>query len=90
MEAIKTNKADSINIIFKLWLSVYNIQIMFVSILKNWSRIYSSNYIIKFVCFMSIYYLLTSILFHSLWFFAFYILDLLIYDKFESIKLFFL
>ena len=29
---------------------------MVVSMLKNWSRIYSNHYIIKFVGFMPIYY----------------------------------
>ena len=46
---IQTDKTDLINPIY---------QIMVVSILKNWSPRYSSNYIIKFVGFMSIYYVI--------------------------------
>ena len=33
-------------------------QIMFVSMLKNWNRRYSSYYIIKFVVFIPIYYVI--------------------------------
>ena len=33
-------------------------QIMVVNILKNWNLRYSSNYFIKFVCFILIYYVI--------------------------------
>ena len=46
-EAIRTNKAYSID---------QRYQIMVISVLKNWSRIYYSHYIIKFVSFMPIHY----------------------------------
>ena len=46
---IQTSKADLIN---------RKYQIMIVNMLKNWSRRYSSHYIIKFVNFMSIYYVI--------------------------------
>ena len=52
-----------------------------VHVLKNWNRRYSHHYIIKFLGFILIYY--------HLWFLAICILDLSIYCKFESIKLFF-
>ena len=45
--AIETGKTDLIS---------QRYQMMVVSMLKNWSRRYSSHYIIKFVDFMLIYY----------------------------------
>ena len=47
VRAIKTSIANSIN---------QRYHIMVVSMLKNWSRRFSSHYIIKFVGFMPIYY----------------------------------
>ena len=49
VEAIQIGKADSISRIY---------QIMVVSILNNWSYIYYSHYIIRFVGFMLIYYVI--------------------------------
>ena len=48
METIQIGKADLIR----------RYQIMVINILKNWSRIYSSRYIIKFIRFISIYYII--------------------------------
>ena len=64
-------------------------QLMVVDMLKNWSCRYSSHYFIKFIAFMRFIMLLTWILFHHIWFFVICILDLSIYNKFESIILFF-
>ena len=47
MGAIQIDKADLIGPIY---------QIMVINMLKNWNRRYSNHYIIKFVGFMSIYY----------------------------------
>ena len=49
MGAIETNKTDLIN---------QRYPIMIVNMLKNWSRRYSSRYIIKFVGFMLNYYVI--------------------------------
>ena len=49
VEAIQIGKTDSISRIY---------QIMVVSILNNWSCIYYSHYIIRFVGFMLIYYVI--------------------------------
>ena len=59
---IQTGKAASISRIYQIMV-----------VLKNRNRRYSSHYIIKFIGFMSIYYvimLLTCILFHPVWFLA--------------------
>ena len=47
--AIQTDKTNLIN---------RRYQIIVVSMLKNWSHIYSSHYIIKFIGFMPIYYVI--------------------------------
>ena len=47
MGVIQIGKADLIS---------RRYQIMLVNMLNNWSRTYSSHYIIKFVSFISIYY----------------------------------
>ena len=63
----------------------YQIMVV-INMLKNLSCRYYSNYIITFVGI----YCAIRILFHSLWFLTICLLDLSIYFKFESIKLFFL
>ena len=60
---------------------------MVFSILKNQNRRCSSHYIIKFIGFMSIYYVINLDIVSSFWFLAICILDLSIYYKFESITL---
>ena len=77
---IQTGKEDLISQIY---------QIMVVSMLKNWKHRYSSQYIIKFVGFMSIYYAINLDIVSSCMVFSYLYLDLSIYCKFESIILIF-
>ena len=77
--AIQVDKANSINQMY---------QIMIISVSKNWNHKYLSHYIIKFVCFMSIYYDINKYIDSSC--ISFSNLYISIYCKFESIILFFL
>ena len=56
--AIETGKADLIS---------RRYQLMVVGVLKNWSCRYSSNYIIKFIDFMLIYYAVNVNIVSSSW-----------------------
>ena len=75
-------------ILLQRFIYVGAIQISKVN-MKDWSCGYSSHYIFKFVGFLPIYYTINlNIIFY--WFLTIYILDILIYCKFESIIFFFL
>ena len=63
---------------------------MIINKLKNRNLRYSSHYIIKFVRFMLIYYAINLYIISYFMVLVFCFLDLLIYSKFESIKLFFI
>ena len=79
--AIKIDKMDSINRKYK---------IMVVNILKNLSQIYYNHHSITFIKFIPIYYVINLDIISSFIILAICILDVLIYYKFESIKLMFL
>ena len=63
---------------------------MIVSMLKNWSRRYYSQYIIKFIGSMPIYYAINFDIVSYCIVFSYLYIILSIYYKFESINIIFL
>ena len=76
IEVIQIGKTYLINRIY---------QIIIISILKNWSYKYFNYYFIKFIGFITIYYVINIDIISSYMIFNYLYLDLSIYYKFESI-----
>ena len=77
VKTIQTNKKDLIG---------RRYQIMIIRMLKNWSQLYYSHYIIKFIGFMSIYYVINLDIVSSCMVFSYIYIYILNYRSITSLN----